>query len=265
MRRTLNYTERKRIHKKRVTIELVEDESIKNKISVLIDLEGLDLPENANVYLEPYFRTELFREFLGKAKDVDKKNTKIVDLSQSAYRENLKFRLIVVDKTSDNGLILASAEKISLITKEDKGTVKRCILSVDFEDIGKQIWNVEFNDDQPVLMVNENIPNIRNIVKSDPRFFLYVYPAVIRKIFTHMIFIEGVPDKEDSESWHKDWFDFAKRYINDTETPECLDPHKTQAFDKEEVISWIDKIVGEFCVSSKDKWNNFINMEEKNQ
>ena len=252
MRRTLNYTERKRIHKKRVKIELVEDEGIKNKISVLIDLEGLDLPENANVYLEPYFRTELIRKFLGKAKDVDKKMPKTVDLSQLAYRENLKFRLIV----SENGLILASAEKISLITKEDKG--KRTILPVHYGDPGKQIWNVVFNGDRPVLAVNENIPNIRNLVEFDPRFFLYVYPFVIRKIFTHMIFIEGVPDKEDPESWHKDWFDFAR-----TKTPKYLDP-QTEGFDREEVISWIDDIVEEFCFSRKDKWNNFINMEEKN-
>ena len=69
------------------------------------------------------------------------------------------------------------------------------------------------------------IPNIETIVKSDPQFIMYVYPAVIREVLTHMVFIDGVESPSDpSLEWHADWLDFSRRVLLREGPPEILDP-----------------------------------------
>ncbi|MEM2914410.1 MAG: hypothetical protein QXH91_03285, partial [Candidatus Bathyarchaeia archaeon] len=68
----------------------------------------------------------------------------------------------------------------------------------------------------------------------------------------HMIFVSGVSSPSDPEhEWQSDWLEFAKRLLPGEPLPDILDP-KDDNFDKDAIEEWINKIVGEFCLSRKE-------------
>ncbi len=254
MKRRFNYTGRGRIPREKVVINLSKKDKEIESFKATIGIDDLKLPPQAKVYVEAYHKTELKRFDFGTVGQI----MPPVDMGLSSleYRENLKFRVLIVDESGKHGRIIADADKI----KADADTNKKAILPIEFRDLGQQIWQVDYADDEcPILLVNKNIPNIENIAKSEPSFIMYVYPAVIREILSHMIFVEGVDSvDEPSEDWHNDWLDFANRVLLVEEMPSSLDPEGDD-FDDSEAISWINRVVEEFCIS-REEWNLYINL-----
>jgi len=255
MKRRFNYTGRSRILREKVSIILNKDGESARSFTATIDLNDMNLPLGAKVYIEAYHRTVVRRFEFGTVGNISLPPS--TSLSGLAYAENLKFRILVVDESSDrHGLILAHADRFRPLSEVDR----KPILPVDFRDLDQQVWWVDFAGDEgsPVLIINERIPNIQNIAKSDPQFIIYVYPAVIREILIHMIFIEGVESPADPAiDWHRDWLDFSRKILPDGGPPEILDP-RNDNFDKEAAKNWINKVVEEFC-SSRNEWREYIN------
>jgi len=257
MKRRFNYTGRNRIPREKISIMLNRDGESVRSFTATLDLNDMNLAPEAKVYIEAYHRTENKRFNFGTVGKISPLSS--TSLSGLAYTENLKFRVLVVDESSDHhGLILAHADRIRLIPE----TEGKSILPVEFCDLGQQIWRVIFEGDEgsPVLFINDRIPNIENISKSDPQFIIYVYPAVIREILTHMIFVDGVDSPSDPEiDWHRDWLDFSRKILSGEGHPEILgilDP-KDENFNAEDAKNWIDRIVEEFC-SSRNEWREYI-------
>lgn len=222
--------------------------------SAKINLDGFNFPPDAKVYIDAYYRTEVKRYDFGTAENiVPPRDTGLAGL---AYPENLKFRILIVDKSGQHGLILAHADRIRPLSDMDT----KSILPVDFIDIGQQIWRVDFTGDSgsPILVINKKIPNIETIVKSDPQFIMYVYPAVIREVLTHIVFVDGVESPSDpSIEWHSDWLDFSRRVLPGEGPPEILDPREDN-FEGDAAKEWINKVVEEFS-ASRNEWRKLIN------
>lgn len=247
MKRRFNYTGRKRITLDRISITLNRNNGIRESFDAVINLDGLGLPKEANVYIEAYHHTDLRRYQFGTVGNiVSSEDTSLQDM---ADKENLKFCVIVVDETGEQGLILASADKI-----RPAGEPKRLsILPVKFHDLGRQVWKIDYNGDEPTLLLNERIPNIHNLAKTDPRFHLYVYPAVVREIFTYMFLVDEVDDLEDpTQEWHQHWLKFIEQFTNRRPIPQ----------DTNHVLTWVDELVEEFCTSRSTEWSKFCNVEE---
>lgn len=260
MKRRFNYTERKRITQNRLSVRIVRDNGQKATFDASVDLKDMELPDEASVYLEAYHQHELARYKYGEVKAPAPEGDN--DLSALARYENLLFRILIVDESGKNGLLLASAEKIQPVDAERGKLYRKSILPVDFQDLGRQVWTLAYDDDSPVLRVNINIPNIKSVAKTDPRFFIHIYPAVVREILTHMIFIDGVDDPEEPElDWHKDWLCFAKQ-VNPNINPPGTFNRSQQGFDSAEVAGWIDQVVNEFCASRGGEWRKYIGLEE---
>jgi len=253
MKRRLNYTGRIKLPVKCVSITLnVEDDEVKS-FNADIDLVGYKLPSKAKVYVEVYHKTEFRRFDFGTVKKI--RSNVDTDLSSIAYGYNLKFRLTVVDETGEHGLILAHADRVRPKSDVDK----KEILPVEFRDIGQQVWKISYEDleDAPVLILNNNIPDIKNLARKDPQFFVTVYPSVIKEVLMHMIFVRGVDSPSDpSTEWHKDWIIFAKSQLVGVEVPQVLDPDN-DGFNGMEVAEWIQGVVEEFS-ESRSEWKSFI-------
>lgn len=218
-----------------------------------MNLDDMKLHSNARVYVDAYHKTEVKRYDFGTVENiVPPRDT---GLAEFAYPENLKFRILIVDESGQHGLILAHADRIRPASDLDT----KSILPVDFVDLGQQIWRVDFTGDggSPILAINRNIPNIETIVKSDPQFIMYVYPAVIKEVLTHMIFDEGVDSPSDpSVEWHSDWLDFSRRILPGEGPPEILEPREDD-FESDAAWAWINKVVEEFS-ASRNEWREFI-------
>ena len=254
MKRRFNYTNRCKIPIEKISISLDRDEGSVRSFNATMDLNAMNLSSDAKVYVEAYHRTEVRRYDFGTVGNIV--HPQDTELATLAYSENLKFRVLVVDESSQHGLILAHADRIKPVSEGDR----KSILPVDFSrDLRQQIWLVDFAEDEgaPVLLFNRKIPNIENIARSDPQFIMYVYPAVIREVLTHMIFVEGVESPSDpSMDWHGDWLEFARRILPGEGPPEILNP-QNKDFENGDVKGWIDKVVEEFC-DSRNEWNSYI-------
>jgi len=253
MKRRLNFTGRQKIPRRNIIIVLNKENGIATSFTAKVDLSDFQFPEDAKVYIDAYHRTDQKRYDFGTVSAINTPSD--TSLENLARIENLKFRLLVVDKRRTFGLILAHADRISPIPEGER----KSILPVDFKDLGQQIWKVEYEgyEGEPVLFVNNRLPNIQSVAKLDPLFFFFVFPSVIREILTHMVFVDGVDSVEEpSIGWHANWLEFTRRILSGEGSPSILDP-RSESFDREEAESWIDKIVEEFC-SSRREWPQFV-------
>jgi len=256
MKRKLNYTGRMKIERKNISINFISESGGVVAFTVTkLDLTGLNLPPEAKVYVEAYYRTELRRFDFGTAGSIT--NPSPCDLRGMAYPENLKFRILVV--APSDGKLLAQGDRISL----KKSGERKSILPVEFSDLGNEIWLVKYEGDadSPILIINSRIPGIQNIACRDAQFLTYVYPAVIREILAHMVFVDGVDSiTEPSVDWHGDWLRFVR--LLGVEIPEILNKDGDN-FDKQKALKWIEDSVLAFCSTHSHRFQEYIRRQEE--
>jgi hypothetical protein len=258
MKRTFNYTGRERIKREKISITINrENGTITSFILDRLDLNDLNLPQDAAVYVEAYHRTELKRFDCGTVG-----NMRIPfrgDLRGLAYTQNLRFRILVVNPA--DGKILAHADGIS----PEASAERKSILPVECKDLGNEVWRIDYGEYEgaPTLFLNSRIPNIGNIPKTDPQFFIYVYPAVVREILTHMVFVDGIESVSDPPiDWHRDWLAFTRSLGVDT--PDSLN-HEDENFDEEAATEWINDVVEAFCNKNYEKFQEYVRKLEGEQ
>ncbi len=251
MKRRFNYTGRKKIAREKVKINLVNVNDQIRSLKADIELDGNSYPPDSKVYLEAYHKTDNKRFDLGPLDQHMKVDN--LSLEEITYLDKISFRVMVVSEKMEIGKIYGHADGI----KPENKYERKSILPVDFSrDLGQQIWKLEFNDD-PTLYLNNQIFSIEMLAKSDPLFFMYVYPAVIKEILMTMIFAQGVDDvTEPTYEWQSSWLSFAKKYLLNEKIPDSLNP-SDPTFDKALAIEWIEKVVEEFCYS-RHEWNEFL-------
>lgn len=255
MKRRFNYTDRKRITRDRISINVSRTDHTLESFDASINLENMGLPDLAELYIEVRHYTELMRYDFGKIGETTCPDD--TSLSHLAHHEDLKFRVLVVDESHEQGLILALADRI----RPSGIIIKHSILPVEFRDLGRQIWKIEYGGDDPVLVLNDRVPNIHNIARTDVRFHLYVYPAVIRDIFKHMFLVDGVIDlDEPPQEWHRKWLAFARMFLPDDAWTQLQ--VQDDCFDPVDIIDWVDVLVEEFCSSRSKEWLKLISLEE---
>ena len=251
MKRRLNYTNRQKIERKRISLKKIDDEEIP-AIDVAIDFTNMNLPINAAVYIEAYHGAYYARFPFGTVGAFKKpQDTNLVSLGDI---DNLHFRVKIVDESSKHGLILAEASGLVLEGCEST----KSILPIQCIALGNEVWRINCADG-PILQLNNRIPHIMDKAISDYKFFFYIYPAVIREILTKIILVYGLSDEEDPENWERDWLVFANRFGGIQ--PSCISKNASD-FDPDEIIQWIDRIVAGFCQSQYNKWLNLIEIEE---
>ncbi|MCM8822876.1 MAG: hypothetical protein NC831_08790 [Candidatus Omnitrophica bacterium] len=258
MKRALNYTERKKIKRENISISFrpengVPDGFILNRL----DLADLNLPSNAKVFVEAYYRTEVKRFDFGTVDNISFPVS--TDFSGMSYKENIKFRILVVDPRDHR--LLAHADRIVPVAFAEM----KSILPVEFKDLRKELWRIEYEGDMgaPILCINNKIPNVENMARQDPQFFVCVYPVVVREILMRIVFIEEVGSIYDSSiNWINDWLKFC---INlGTSPPETLN-HTDERFDKDVSLEWIDNVVIAFCQTYGSKFQDYLRKLEEYQ
>ncbi len=219
-----------------------------------MELKGMALPEEASVIVEAYHRTDNYRFDFGTIKEMIQPDT---DLSDFGYIENIKFRVLITEQHRNGGLILAMADKLKPIIEGDEDTNKKCILPVIWEDLGCRFWSISIEGDGPNLHVNSEIPNIQNLIRNDPGFFFYVYPAIIKELLIRFVYIDQVNFDDPIEEWQINWIKFLERLIPLTEWPaSVLDVDSDK--DHLEIERWCDEMANEFANRYYNKWRSLL-------
>lgn len=254
MKRRLNFTGKKKIPAKNIQIQIIRDNGVIKTFDAKINLRTMDLPQDAAVFVEAYYRLNRKRFNFGTVGTIiQPPDTGISDLGKT---ENLSFRVKVVEKSGKYGLILAEADTIRPKGETGPDSQIQSILPSEFgSDLGQQIWRLRYDSQEPILEFNKNIPNIRSLAKSDTGFFFYVYPQVIRELLTYMLLVEFVDPLDPAEEWQKNWLDFA-RTVYPENYPDQWKRDIPES--KGEILAWIENVVTDFSMSHAGVWDRFL-------
>lgn len=237
MIRKLNYTGRKKIKTSCVVIETTDLDHSRS-FNARIDFTDYNLPDDARVYIEPYYRLSFMRFDCGTVGHfLVPQNT---ELKSIPYSDLIYFRIKVVGENGASGRLLAFADKIRPSGLDEGQEQNKSILPVDYTiDLGQQIWKISFTGPVPVLQINSQIENGRTLVQSH-EFYALVLPSVIREIMNELL-RECSEDEADEDHWTGLWLKFVKNVLRVNDKPVAgEDIHE----DQEE---WVDDVVSAFC------------------
>lgn len=236
MIRKYNYTGRRKIPKKRIVVRKHSNAN-NHYFSANIDIDDLAFPPSAKVYVEAVFKTNNLRFDFGNVGNIQYPSDTLLD--ELPNIDDVLFHLKVVDETETQGKILGISKNIHPETEASEGR-KDSLLPVKFQDIGSQVWKIDFDNGVagPVLVLNieRKIPGIKSKISSDPFFISLIYPTAIRFVFSVMI-KDNRLDKS-ADDWTGNWLIFAEDVLGAMSPPE----HNTP-----EIENWLDDVVNSFC------------------
>lgn len=239
MIKRVNSTGRKRISKDQVEIEVFDGSP--RTFDALIRLDDFDSAKDAAVYLEATCAgSSLISRFpWGTVSQLSPPPERKL---QGLEGENVFFSLKIIDRTERFGRILGYAENIRPLRGGKKtATGRRGILPVELSDgLGDELWKLDFRRTGDVfLLVNDRIPQLGDLVRTDPSVFALIYPTIIRQILEKAIDDRPETDEPD-ESWQTLWLRFGKQlHPEQAASPENGDDEESE--------EWIDEVVLAFC------------------
>ena len=234
--RTINYTNRRRIRREDARISIREE-----KDGALFDaslhLADYNLSSDARVFVEVYRQTQYMRFDFGLVGALHKPDDRVLRDFDSP--EGLLFRVKVVTVADPHGLLLAEADQIRPRRSTDEDANRIPLLPVvPNENMGDEIWRLEFDDQQTLLMVNSMLGGWRALAR-DPAFFSLVYPSVFRAVLSRILYVDEYHEIEDEDNWRSRWLRFATN-LRGVDRPPGLQ-------EKDSFDTWIDGAVSAFC------------------
>lgn len=240
MIRKFNYTERQRISKTNAVIRLMPAGD-RTTFEAELTLTQLGLPPEARVYVEAYFKGTVMRFDFGLTGEfrppADRR------LHRFPQPELAFFRVKIVDESHRKGLLLASCDRLMPFVAKGGQTNRQTIFRVQTVRMENEVWRLRFDDEGPVLELNEGIECIKETARNDVAFAALVYPALVRQVLSHVLLEEKHDDPDTEDDWRGLWLRFGKEMSK--ERPPRHD-------DEEAVCEWIDKVITRF--SSRHKF-----------
>jgi hypothetical protein len=237
--RRLNYTGRKKIRREDLTIALHEKPNTQATFDAdLTKLSEYKLPDNATVFVEARQQTRWMRFDFGTVGKI----SPVADrtLTEFDTLDGLQFSVKVTAVTGDVGKLLAEADGIPVRFPGEVEERRDPLLPVKAEDIGHEVYKLDFSGDPPMLLVNRNAGDKDAIARS-PLFMSIVYPAALREILARIIYVEGLDDADDDgDTWQARWLKFAVGLPAVGPVP---------AKDEGDRDQWIDDAVAAFALS----------------
>ena len=238
MIKRVNFTGRTRISRDRVRIEVFDGQP--RKFNATINLQEINLLPHAAVFLEAMCaRSTVIERFeCGEVENLRLPQNQPLNVIEG---EKVFFTLKVVDRTERFGRILYIAENIR---PKDAGKQtaagRRGILPIEPKDLGEEVWQLEFMEQDVFLLVNKDVPGLVDRARSDPLFYAAVYPEVVRRVLTKA-FEENVEIDDEDDRWPVMWLRFGKGLHPGREDP------PTGQDREDEWEDWIEDVVKAFC------------------
>ena len=237
VQRRLNSTGRMRITRDRVNMSIEEPTIGFPWASASIRLDGLELPREAPVAIEAYYRSSSMRFACGTVAEVlVPARMELTDIDRGGA---IRFRVLVI-AADGSGQILASAEGLRPAQRGD-GPDRQSLLPLRETDLGSELWKIEVDErNGPTLSVNNRVPGLAAEIRSSPLLQGAILPHAFRLILQKL---PSVGEDEGDELWGKDWRKFLEELgimveAEDRDDPDLLD-------------DWVESAVAAFCELKK--------------
>ncbi len=206
--RRLNYTGRKKIRRNDVSISLQDKPNAPATFDAdLTKLSEYNLPPDAIVSVEARLQTRWMRFRFGTVGAITPPADRA--LAEFDSPDGILFSVKVTATSGNRGMLLAEADAIPVRFPGEAEERRNPLLPVKSDDIGQEVYRVDFSNDPPMLLVNRAAGEKDTIVRS-PLFMSIVYPAALREILNRIILVEESDDPDDDgDSWQSRWLRFA--------------------------------------------------------
>ena len=233
MTRTMRPTGRRKLKRSEVRFFLNRDHAGPPTFEANWEIDSKFYPDDSHVYVEASVANTLQRFSFGTLEDIKPPENRSLD--KLDLTSSVKFTVYIVDQTETAGRLLASG--IFRANDDDIEEGSRPLIAVKTYDLGQQVWKVDFSQESPELVINQNIPDAIHRIQTDLLFQGLVLPAMLKSILTHILWNE----ERDDESVEAAWIHIAEE-LGD-KLPNTEDPVKLN--------DWIDGVVDEFSRKHK--------------
>jgi hypothetical protein len=237
MKRTFNYTGRRKIGRKDVAITLWQKNGSWS-FEADLNLGDYHFPRNAEVWVEAH-RQNLWMQWpWGTVSSLRPASER--KLAEFDVPDGILFRVRVVQPPGqEHHKLVGEADGIPFV-KAGEAEVPRRHLIVPVPDaLDQQLWKINFDTDPPSLSVNKDAqPSWKELARS-PQFIALVYPDVLRQILLRVLLDDQWTDDDEDGGWQTDWMRFTRGLGGLGQLPR---PDLEQ--DRE---NWIEEAVSAFC------------------
>jgi hypothetical protein len=226
----LNYTGRKRIPRERIMIG-VNGSGQSAVLGATFNLQGLGFPDTARVVLEAQAGWTVQRFEFGTvshyAQPLD------VRLSEFQSTNGLLFRLKVIATGDADGRLLGVADQLKPSGDVEQAALQSFVV-VRPQDLGDRVWKIDFDESQPLLLVNSRLPDHHDFLKRKDVAAL-VLPDALQRILERAADVGA--DDELEDGWRTVALRMGERLASR--------PFPAVA-DDEDRDRWVDEAVGAF-------------------
>jgi hypothetical protein len=194
------------------------------------------LAKDARVFVEAYRRTNWMRFDFGTVAQV----VAPPDLRLTTFdsHEGVLFRVRVTATANNQGQLLATADQISPVHKDQEGEEGRePLLPIKPADLGEEVYRVDLSD-APLLLVSNQFGDWRALARS-PLFVCMALPQALREILTRILRVEKYFETDDPSNWCARWLKFAATRAGSSDPPK---EGEEDRFDE-----WVDDAVSAFA------------------
>lgn len=247
MPRRFNYTGRQRIRREDAAIRIQQDSAgLRFDADLRLASYGFDAIEpKPKVYVEAYRGASAqWKRFDFGFVDTCRAPANCT-LDEFGAPEGILFRVKVTGRTGDaEGRLLAAADAIRpRLPNEQDDHVQPLIQHVPADDIGDELWRVDFSGQLPLLKINSRVPGGVEQFLLDPTHRASITPAVMRLVLMRILLVEcDRGDDEDDQDWRVLWLRFASSL--------CLDAAPEDNAEVAELDEWIDRAVEAFAAKA---------------
>lgn len=250
MPRRFNYTNRQRIRREDAAIRL-RRENGRLRFDADLKLGSYifgPVESKPRVYVEAYRGPSAqWKRFDFGAVDTCRAPSDCT-LDEFGVPEGILFRIKVTATGGEGeGRLLAAADAIRPRLPDEKDDhMQPLIQHMAADDIGDELWRVDFSGQLPLLKVNERVPGGVEQFLLDPIHRAAITPAVMRSVLTRILLIErDRGDEEDELDWRAMWLRFAADRCA-AAAPEA-DVNGGTLANLDEIEQWIDNAVEAFA------------------
>lgn len=236
MKRTFNYTGRRKINRKDISITLRQDRAVWI-FDAAVRLAEYHFPHNAEVWLEAHRQNLWMQWAWGTVSALrvpaDRR------LTEFDVPDGILFRVRVVQPPGqDHHKLWGEADAIPFVKAGEADDRRRHLLVPVPDALDQQLWKLDFESDPPRLLVNKDAKPTWKEMACSPYFITLVYPEILRRILSQALMSEdGWAEDDEDGGWQADWIKFSKNLGGLGPVPD-LKPDREK---------WIEEAVAAFC------------------
>lgn len=237
MKRTFNYTGRRNILRKDVSVTVRADGKA---LSFDADLKfaHYKFPYNAEVWIEAHRQNLWMQWSWGTISALRVPANRL--LTEFDVPDGVLFRVrVVLPPGQESRKLVGEVDGIQPVKAGEADDRRRHLLVPVPDALDQELWRLNLEEEPPELLVNKDAkPSWKELARS-PHFLALVYPEVLRRILWKILVDNKWSEENEEADWESDWIRFAKNLGG---LPQLPLPSQNQERD-----AWINEAVATFA------------------